>query len=169
MLRYLSGLEKYPRGRRGSPAKGVGGVEPRSGSNPDFSANKAAPPPQGGGAVHIRRVTEAGTFASAAGGGRSEQKGVAAVEILRAGGERKISGTATRGRLRAPPGAEEASKKEWPRSKSCERTASKRFRAPQQDITGRPQRIRQFYIIVDLPIGSSHIRRVTEAVITGRS
>ena len=44
---------------------------------------------------YIRRVTEAGTFASAAGGGRSEQKGVAAVEILRANSERKISGTAT--------------------------------------------------------------------------
>ncbi len=42
-----------------------------------------------------RRVTEAGTFASAAGGGRSEQKGVAAVEILRASSEQKISGTAT--------------------------------------------------------------------------
>ena len=42
-----------------------------------------------------RRVTEAGTFASAAGGGESEQKGVAAVEVLRADSERKISGTAT--------------------------------------------------------------------------
>ena len=44
------------------------------------------------------------------------------------------------GRLRAPPAAEEASKKEWQRSKSCERTANKRFRAPQQDITGRPRK-----------------------------
>ena len=42
-----------------------------------------------------RRVTEAGTFASAAGGGKSEQKGVAAVEILRAISEQEISGTAT--------------------------------------------------------------------------
>ena len=40
-------------------------------------------------------VAQLGTFASAAGGGRSEQKGVAAVEILRANSERKISGTAT--------------------------------------------------------------------------
>ena len=44
---------------------------------------------------YIWRVTEAGTFASAAGGGCSEQKGVAAVEILRANSERRISGTAT--------------------------------------------------------------------------
>ena len=43
----------------------------------------------------IRRVTEVGTFASAACGGYSEQSGVAAVEILRAICERKISGTAT--------------------------------------------------------------------------
>ena len=43
MVIYHSGLEKYPRGRRGSPAKGVGGVEPRSGSNPDFSAKKQNP------------------------------------------------------------------------------------------------------------------------------
>ena len=33
-----SDLEKYPRGRRGSPAKGVGRVERREGSNPSFSA-----------------------------------------------------------------------------------------------------------------------------------
>ena len=38
---------------------------------------------------------EVGTFASAAGGGKSEQKGVAAVEILRAISEQEISGTAT--------------------------------------------------------------------------
>ena len=31
-------LEKYPRGRRGSPAKGVGRDERREGSNPSFSA-----------------------------------------------------------------------------------------------------------------------------------
>ena len=31
-------MEKYPRGRRGSPAKGVGCVECRPGSNPGFSA-----------------------------------------------------------------------------------------------------------------------------------
>ena len=31
-------MEKYPRGRRGSPAKGVGRVERRPGSNPGFSA-----------------------------------------------------------------------------------------------------------------------------------
>ena len=40
-------------------------------------------------------VAQLGTFASAACGGRSEQKGVAAVEILRAYSEQKISGTAT--------------------------------------------------------------------------
>ena len=51
------------------------------------------------GSYHTWREPEAGTFASAASGGRSEQKGVAAVEILRA-------------------------------------SASRRFRAPQQDITG---------------------------------
>ena len=65
-----------------------------------------------------------------------------------------------RGRLRAPPGAEAASKKEWQRSKSCERTASGRFRSPQQDITGRPRErapglrpylrgnLRQYHIVV---------------------
>ena len=46
-------------------------------------------------------------------------------------------GLPKRGRLRAPPAADEASNKEWQRSKSCERKANKRFRAPQQDITGR--------------------------------
>ena len=34
----IRNLEKYPRGRRGSPAKGVGRVERREGSNPSFSA-----------------------------------------------------------------------------------------------------------------------------------
>ena len=36
----VSDTEKYPSGRRGSPAKGVDGVEPCEGSNPSFSANK---------------------------------------------------------------------------------------------------------------------------------
>ena len=36
-----SDLEKYPSGRRGSPAKGVGRVERREGSNPSFSAKKS--------------------------------------------------------------------------------------------------------------------------------
>ena len=31
-------MEKYPRGRRGSPAKGVGSAKGRQGSNPCFSA-----------------------------------------------------------------------------------------------------------------------------------
>ncbi len=31
-------MEKYPRGRRGSPAKGVGRGNCREGSNPSFSA-----------------------------------------------------------------------------------------------------------------------------------
>ena len=35
-----SDLEKYPSGRRGSPAKGVVGDEPSPGSNPGFSAKK---------------------------------------------------------------------------------------------------------------------------------
>jgi hypothetical protein len=34
------GLEKYPRGRRGSPAKGVAGDEPGESSNLSFSARK---------------------------------------------------------------------------------------------------------------------------------
>ena len=33
------GLEKYPSGSRGSPAKGVGCGKRREGSNPSFSAN----------------------------------------------------------------------------------------------------------------------------------
>ena len=33
-------LQKYPRGRRGSPAKGVGCVKRREGSNPSFCARK---------------------------------------------------------------------------------------------------------------------------------
>ena len=37
-----SDLEKYPSGRRGSPAKGVGRVERREGSNPSFSAKRKA-------------------------------------------------------------------------------------------------------------------------------
>ena len=36
-----SDLEKYPSGRRGSPAKGVGRVERREGSNPSFSATES--------------------------------------------------------------------------------------------------------------------------------
>ena len=39
MIIYVSfDLRKYPRGRRGSPAKGVVGVEPSEGSNPSFRA-----------------------------------------------------------------------------------------------------------------------------------
>ena len=34
----LQAVEKYPRGRRGSPAKGVGWDNCREGSNPSFSA-----------------------------------------------------------------------------------------------------------------------------------
>ena len=33
-------MEKYPRGRRGSPAKGVVCDERSEGSNPSFSANR---------------------------------------------------------------------------------------------------------------------------------
>ena len=43
------------------------------------------------------------------------------------------------GRLRALPVADEASNKEWQRSKLCEANASKQFWAPQQDITGEPR------------------------------
>ena len=39
---WISYLQKYPRGRRGSPAKGVGRVERREGSNPSFSAKRKA-------------------------------------------------------------------------------------------------------------------------------
>ena len=39
-LRQLNIMEKYPRGRRGSPAKGVGWDNCREGSNPSFSARK---------------------------------------------------------------------------------------------------------------------------------
>ena len=34
-------LQKYPRGRRGSPAKGVGCGKRREGSNPSFCARKS--------------------------------------------------------------------------------------------------------------------------------
>ena len=37
-LRQVTVVEKYPRGRRGSPAKGVGWDNCREGSNPSFSA-----------------------------------------------------------------------------------------------------------------------------------
>ena len=37
-LRQYQPVEKYPRGRRGSPAKGVGWDNCREGSNPSFSA-----------------------------------------------------------------------------------------------------------------------------------
>ena len=40
------GMQKYPSGRRGSPAKGVGRVERREGSNPSFSAKKKSLEPQ---------------------------------------------------------------------------------------------------------------------------
>ena len=33
-------MQKYPRGRRGSPAKGVGVYKAREGSNPSFCARK---------------------------------------------------------------------------------------------------------------------------------
>ena len=39
-LNFSIDLRKYPRGRRGSPAKGVGRVERREGSNPSFSAKR---------------------------------------------------------------------------------------------------------------------------------
>ena len=71
-----------------------------------------------------------------------------------------------RGRLRAPPVADTASKKEWRRSKFRAAKASEEFREPQQDITGR------------CPVGNSKtkgyclngrndIRRGIEGVITG--
>ena len=54
------GLEKYPSGRRGSPAKGVGSDKRREGSNPSFSAKNKTPVI---GVLflylHIWRVTEA--------------------------------------------------------------------------------------------------------------
>ena len=40
ILYHLSDLQKYPRGRRGSPAKGVGCVKRREGSNPSFCARE---------------------------------------------------------------------------------------------------------------------------------
>ena len=40
MLLYFGGVQKYPRGRRGSPAKGVGVYKAREGSNPSFCAKK---------------------------------------------------------------------------------------------------------------------------------
>ena len=40
--------------------------------------------------------------------------------------------------MRALPGADKASKKEWQRSKFDEANASDKFWVPQQDITGRP-------------------------------
>ena len=42
ILYCSSDLQKYPRGRRGSPAKGVGCVKRREGSNPSFCARKEA-------------------------------------------------------------------------------------------------------------------------------
>ncbi len=43
MLLYFSGnVQKYPRGRRGSPAKGGGVEKAREGSNPSFCATKRA-------------------------------------------------------------------------------------------------------------------------------
>ena len=45
-LRHLNcigqAVQKYPRGRRGSPAKGVGCVKRREGSNPSFCAKEKA-------------------------------------------------------------------------------------------------------------------------------
>ena len=38
--KFNSVTEKYPRGRRGSPAKGVVCVKRSEGSNPSFSANE---------------------------------------------------------------------------------------------------------------------------------
>ena len=35
---FITGLRKYPSGRRGSPAKGVGRQKRREGSNPSFRA-----------------------------------------------------------------------------------------------------------------------------------
>ena len=40
LRQFISCLQKYPSGRRGSPAKGVGGQKPREGSNPSFCAKK---------------------------------------------------------------------------------------------------------------------------------
>ena len=51
--------------------------------------------------------------------------------------KRRFLGGAPRGRLRAPPVADAASKKEWPRSKfEAAVSAAHKFRAPQQ--TSRP-------------------------------
>ena len=42
-LNFSIDLRKYPRGRRGSPAKGVGCDKRREGSNPSFSAKNKTP------------------------------------------------------------------------------------------------------------------------------
>ena len=42
-LNFSIDLRKYPRGRRGSPAKGVGCDKRREGSNPSFSAKDKTP------------------------------------------------------------------------------------------------------------------------------
>ena len=59
-LNFSIDLRKYPRGRRGSPAKGVGCDKRREGSNPSFSAKNKTPVI---GVLflylHIWRVTEA--------------------------------------------------------------------------------------------------------------
>ena len=46
-------MQKYPSGRRGSPAKGVGGQKPREGSNPSFCAKKEDAP--SGGVLFFRK------------------------------------------------------------------------------------------------------------------
>ena len=60
ILEMEFGLEKYPSGRMGSPAKGVGCDKRREGSNPSFSAKNKTPII---GVLflylHIWRVTEA--------------------------------------------------------------------------------------------------------------
>ena len=43
-LNFSIDLRKYPRGRRGSPAKGVGRQKRREGSNPSFRASKKRHP-----------------------------------------------------------------------------------------------------------------------------
>ena len=64
------------------------------------------------------------------------------------------------GRLRAPPVADKASKKEWQRSKFGESTASNKFWAPQQDITALLQ------YIGSIPTIKQSIRKRIEVVIT---
>ena len=105
-----------------------------------FCRAKCQPPFQGGllrycaAAKRLPLKFQGGTFASAACGLRATAAGGGDKGAKKLGSRLPWRKRSEAGRLSGNP-EEPASKKEWQRSKFCERIANKEFRAPQQEVS----------------------------------